>query len=368
MKRAPLAALALGLPLIWAGCVTTKPMSEEEIERWPKVTLDTVTVRYKEPDIERAAAERVAREVEKVHAAVTAELDLAKPGASKPPFAEVLLYRDAGWGQDRWLVTHAVIIDRPLRVRIPCALPEEDKDGEAIAARIRGTIAHEVAEATVLTSVPILDPYLRWMHDGIAESVEYRVLKKIDPRAAGETLTRYDQYAREARRAGISWVDLTRWRQLPEWVVHSDALLKEVLRLDDLPGAFKLLAKKRVSFQEKDSEQVTALSALLDMLGEAWAREQLPFGAGECDPRPRPGQFLCYDASFCFWLELERARPGLTATVLATITARGKNEPVLRSDDVVKILSEVAGADVTARLERFTLDRLEGVLAAERKR
>src|SRR5437016_4198482 len=86
--------------------------------------------------------------------------------------------------------TQQKILERPLRVRIPVALPEEDKEGEKIADRLRGTVAHEVAEATVLTRVPILDPYLRWMHDGIAESVEYRVLQQLDPKAASATLDR----------------------------------------------------------------------------------------------------------------------------------------------------------------------------------
>ncbi|MEZ0230182.1 MAG: hypothetical protein ACAI25_16285 [Planctomycetota bacterium] len=351
-----------------AGCTPAKRgLTPEEIEKWPRVQDEGVTIRIKEGDVDPFAAKLVARAIAVVHSQVTHELGLWKQGEQRPPYAEVLLYRDAGWGQERWLVTHAVIIERPLRVQIPCALPEDDKDGEAIAARIRGTIAHEVAEATVLTRVPILDPYLRWMHDGIAESVEYRVLRRLDPRAADETLNRYEQYAREARRAGISWVDLTRWRQLPDWIIHSDALLREgPLYLDDLPSSLKRLASKRVSFQEKDPEQVSVLDVLLDMLGESWAREQLPFGAGECDPRPRPGQFLCYDASFCFWLELERAHPGLTAAVLARIAAW--KEPVLRSDDVVKMLNALTGQDVTARLERFSLDRLESILAAERKR
>lgn len=364
----PLAVLAVLLAL--TACATEKPsLSESVIEAWPQVKADGVTVRYKAGDVDRAAAELVAQQVSLVRSAVADELALAPP-ASPPPYAEVLLYRDAGWGQDRWLVTHAVILERPLRVRIPCALPEDDQDAERIVARIRGTVAHEIAEATVLTRVPILDPYLRWMHDGIAESVEYRVLLKLDPRAASDTLTRYEQYAREARapQIAISWVDLSRWRQLPDWIVNSDVLLQKsrALRLDDLQGSLRRLAEKRVSFQERWPDQLEAFDALLEMLSSAWAREQLPCGEGEADPRPRSGQFLCYDASFCLWLELERAHPGLTAQALKTIAAR--REPVLRSNDVVKIVSDLAGEDVKPRLQRFTLDRLEGVLAAERRR
>jgi hypothetical protein len=367
VKRARIVALAL---LLAAGCATPKaPLGD--IETWPKATAAGVIVHYKEGEVGAKDAAYVAEQLRLVRDAVALELAPVESGArtrsTVPPYAEVLLYRDAGWGQERWLVTHAAILERPLRVRIPCALAAEDQGGEAIAARIRETVAHEVAEATVLTNVPVLDPYLRWFHDGVAESVGYRVLRRLDANAADEMLARYEQYAREERRGGTTWVDLTRWRQLPDWILHSDLLFKNApLRLDDLPGSLRRVAEKRFAAQERDAVALAALDALIAMLSETWVKEQLPYGPGEADLRPRAGQFLCYDAGLCLLLELERAHPGVTAETIARIGAR--EEAVLRSDDVVAIIASIAGEDIHPRLERFTLDRLEGVLAAERRR
>jgi len=359
---------ALLVLALLVGCVTTakRGISDDELLGWPKATAEGVTVRYKEGDLDQASAEYVARRISLVRSTVASELALV--GSAAPPYAEVLLYRDTGWGQERWLVTHAIVLERPLRVRIPCTLPEEDTDGEKMAARIRGTCAHEIAEASVLTRVPILDPYLRWLHDGIAESSAYRVLLRLDPKAAEEMLVRYEEYAREARRGKrpVSWLDLTRWRQLPDWIVHSDILFKGgPLRLDNVAESLRRINEKRVS-AESDPETVAVLDALLDILGESWIREQLPYADGEADLRPESGQFLCYDASCCFFLELERAHPGITASAIAAIEQR--HEAVLRSDDVAAILRALSGEDVRVRLERFTLDRLEGILAAERQR
>jgi hypothetical protein len=352
-----------------AACATRKAsILDEDFDRWQRTTAEGVTVRWRDGEVASSAVETVAREIARVRTAVGEALALVGSASAPPPYAEVILYRDAGWGQERWLVTHAMILERPLRVRIPCALPEDDQDGDKIAARIRGTIAHEIAEATVLTRVPILDPYLRWLHDGVAESVEYRVLQRLDPQAAADVLQKYELYSREARRNAITWVDLTRWRQLPDWIVHSDVLFPKggPLRLDDLAGSLRRVSEKRFANQERDPETLAALDVLVDLVAETWSREQLAVANGEADPRPRPGQFLCYDASFCFWLELERGRPGITAAALARIAAR--HEPVLRSEDVMRIVSGLAGEDVRPRLERFTLDRLDGVLAAERPR
>jgi hypothetical protein len=359
------------LALLVAGCASSAHTQLLD-KNWPKTNGDGVSVHARPGDVDGHAAQLVAKELAAVRGTVGEALGLVGSSSGAPPLGEVLLYRDTGWGQERWLETHATILEHPLRVRIPCALPEADAEAAAICSRIRGTVAHEVAEASVLTRVPILDPYLRWFHDGVAECVAYRVLTRLDSRAADEMLARYEQNVREARRAkkSIAWVDLTRWRQLPNWLVHTEVLFPTdgPLSLDNVPRSLERIAEKRriPAPGVRDPEPVAVLDDLVDMLGQALVKEQLPLADGEGDVRTPSGQFLCYGASFCFWLELERAHPGITAGTLAQVERR--HRAVLRSEDVVTILGQLAGEDVRVRLERFTLDHLEAVLAAERPR
>jgi hypothetical protein len=374
VKHAALVLLLSLTALGAAGCATQRA-SELNVESLAHVGAEGVIVHFKREDFDDKDVQTIATRLAEVRSAVVSELALVTSSSEgAPPIADVVLYHDLGWGQERWLVVHAKILENPLRVRIPCALPTDDRDPMAIVERLRETIAHEVAEATVLTRVPIIDPYLRWMHDGIAESVGYRVLCRFDPKGAAAMLDRYGQYADEARRSGVSWVDLTRWRQLSDWIVHSEAIFDDheskpaPLRLDDLPRSLRRLAEQRFADprQLPDPDTLVTLDALLAILGESWAREQLPYVKGEADPRPSKGQFLCYDASFCFWLEIERKHPGVTAKVLAAMSAR--RETVLRSDDVVQLLEGLTQESLRPRIERFTLDRLAGVLAAETRR
>ncbi|MBI3724081.1 hypothetical protein HY251_09040 [bacterium] len=375
MNRRLACTSALAWLLLAAGCPSANRLDDDEISRLPKVAAEGVWVRF-DADVESAIAQRAAPPFVQVRDAVARELGLDPK--DPPPIAEIVLRRDATWGQDRFLVTHAKVLEPPLRVQVPCPLSQEIADGEKVAALFRGTVAHEVAEATVLTRVRILDPYLRWMHDGIAESVEYRVLQRLDPPAAEKTIRRYRDYADEADKNAWRWVDLTRWRQLSEWIVHSDAFFQGgPLRVDDLKGSLERLADERVALElnpdaPEKPERLALFSEIQALLGENEVKKNLPLAppsegntSPEVDPKLRGGaaQYLFYDASFCFWLELERAHPGATARVLAAIAAR--REPVLRSKDVVSLIQEATGEKVQVRLERFTLTRMRRILDAE---
>jgi hypothetical protein len=369
--------LLVALVLVLVGCPGAE-IRDEEIKGLPFVTADGVIVRYRDSEVEKAVAVRVAAELSRVRIAVAEEYALVLSSSTEmPPLADVVLHKDRLWGQERWLVTHALILEPPLRVRIQCAFPPEDDDGSKIADRIRGTVAHEIAEATFLTRVPIIEPYLRWVHDGFAESVAFRVLARVQPRAALEMLERYGDYEAEERKPPnqTAWVDLTRWRQLPDWIIHSDAFMKGVpIRLGD-PREFERILAKRIRIDDPDPviraralAELSMSDALLGLLGESWTREHMGFAAGEArvEPKNTGAQFLCYAASCCLWLELERAHPGVTAKTLAAVSAR--REPILRTDDIVAIVKELTGEDIRPRLERFSLDRLEAVLASEKQR
>ena len=58
----------------------------------------------------------------------------------------------------------------------------------SLRGSLLGTTAHEVAEATVLDQVTMLDPHLRWIHDGIAEALEHQTLRELDRQAARSAL------------------------------------------------------------------------------------------------------------------------------------------------------------------------------------
>lgn len=367
MRLAALTLLALLALGVAAGCPSVpNAANERDVDALAVVADEGITVRFLEGDLPAVEARKAARVFAVVRRAVAEELALVGSSSEGGALhAEVILYHDESWGQERWHVTRAKILERPLRVRIPCGLPVDESDGERIAARLRGTIAHEITESTVVTRVPIVDPYLRWLHDGIAESVEHRVLKRLDPRTAAADVERYAQYALEAQRSGIRWLDLLRWRQLPDWIVHSDVLFEDhrPLRLDDYPGALRRLSQLRLLVQENHPGSLATLDGLLDLVGESWAKEALPPARDEADPRKPSLQFLWYDASFCFWLELERAHPGVTARVVAEI-GRWRRE-ILRNDDVIRMIDAATGEHVRPRLERFSLDRLNAVLAAE---
>jgi hypothetical protein len=365
-------ALPFLVVLFATACTTTppRPTLEQRFETFSSVEDEGVAVRFDEREVTPAIAKQLAKTLVAVRAAVARELALDLK-ADAPPAAEVILYRDAGWGLERWLVTHAQILERPLRVRVPCALPDDDDTAEKIAHRVVGTVAHELAESAILTRVPILDPYLRWMHDGIADSVEYRVLLQLDPAAAAADLARFAQYSVESRLKGTRWVDLTRWRQLPDWIVHSEVVFENKaplrLGLDDVPTSLRRLARERkVPQSEGAAEGVLLLDELRAILGETWTKESIVGPREEEDPHPRAGQFLCYDASFCFWLDLERTHPGITAKIVAIMSAH--RAPILRSADVVHALEQATGVSLAGKLERFSLDRIDAILAAERAR
>lgn len=375
MKRV-LPALLLTVASL-AGCVTTDPPTEPGGKPDGRaVTPDGgVTVLYRSSELRGDLALAVAGELALVRAAVAHELALeTAPGAL--PQAEIELRRDPRSGDDYLIVTHAQILDNPLRVHIPCRVPLDETDAAAIAKRFRGTVAHEIAEATVLTHVPILDPYLRWMHDGIAESVSFRVLQKLDPDSAREERDRYLDRWRQARdrRPPARWVDLGGWRQPSSWIVHSEALFanRQPLVLTNLMQSLARIGEERLANQEAHPDQIAAFDALASFLGESWMRERLSPGDGEVDLRTQDAreptstrwkdtQFLCYGASMCLWLELERESPGITGKVLAAMM--GRRAAVLRSSDVVAIVQGLSNVDIRPRLERFTFERLERVLA-----
>ena len=90
MKRLLLAAI-----LVLAGCPGPE-IRDEEVNKWPFVTGDGVIVRYRESEIDKAAAEHVASELSRVRAAVAEEYALVLSSSTEtPPLAAPEPLREA---------------------------------------------------------------------------------------------------------------------------------------------------------------------------------------------------------------------------------------------------------------------------------
>jgi hypothetical protein len=372
--------VAAGALLALAGCATTQPTHAPEDIDGRVVSPDgSVVVAYNTADVRSESAAFAARDFAVVRDGVARELALEKTPAELLQ-AEIVVRRGSESGQSYYMTTHANIVEgprgTPLRVRLDWPLkPDETIEGKI--ASFRATVAHEITEATLLAHVRLLDPYLRWMHDGIAESVAHRVVARLDPATASAERDRRRDRWRRARDRKLRWLDLTGWRQSSTWVVHSDSFFKTdspPLFLSNVTESLKRIADDRFQSQETHEDELAASDALADFVTEVWKREHLPPGDGEIDlrrstlgtndARDEETQFLCYSASMCIWLELEQASPGITGRFLASLMA--SNASAVRAADVIQMVRDLAKVDVRPRLERFTCERLESVLAAEK--
>lgn len=370
MRRAKAAAFLVASCALLPGCpsVHPGPIQDHEVAGCALVESGRTTLIFRAselPELAPPAAERVVRELDLVRARVQTVLRREAPGL------EVRVWKDVSLGNDPYDVTHAHVLSKPQRVSVECPI-REGESPEAFIERVRSRIAHEVAEATVITRARVLDPYLRWMHDGIAVLSEFLVESEVSAAAGIKRLEGYRRDFEGAGRRGVKWLDLTRWRQLAQWIVHSEPLLvppDKPLELDDVDAALDRLKPER--HVANRPEIALRTEALLQLIGEHMRKRAMPLSEGEADPsgwRRNPDSILFYHASFALWLDLERARPGALVRALDAIEADGKEHEILTSDAVAGILSRIAGEDVRPRLLRWKLRQAEGVLVEETER
>jgi hypothetical protein len=293
----------------------------------------------------------------------------------EPPAVEARLYLDRSIGQERYHVTQAYVVQDPLlRVIVPVFYLGDDTPASFLD-RARGTIAHEVTEAMVITHVTkfaVLDPYLRWMHDGIAVYAEHAIEAQTDPDAAALKLARtIEQLTTKRQRRQVRWLDLSRWRQYSDFIIHSDVITHDQEKIQLVPPLERSLQPTAKAKNAEAADNVVLIYDAVDRLvSDAWRKEKAPFSEGEADPRPghASGEELAffYQASFSFWLEVERAHPGLIAHVLQTLARPDALQtPVVTGDEVARLVGKYAGEDVRPRLLRYRLDRVERVLREE---
>lgn len=362
--RAP--SLLLCLFALLAGCYSPEPVWRKDRLTLAHVqsTVEPVRVYYR--DLERGDAEQVLPEVAAVHSAVRSHLGF------RPPATELVIYEPSGpigaVGQQVH-ETRCELDKTPDGWVIGFVYPF-NQDPRTLEHLV-GTTAHEVAEATILLQVTVLDPYVRWMHDGIAELIEHEVLCRRNPSAARANLRRVTRFVAERRGEGVSWVNLARWRQLAPWVVRSHRFLGESednLSLEDIDQSINRV--RRARRLEADPVFQGGLDELEVMLRRARRLGRLPWEGGEArtdDPNTR--DFLFYNAAFAFWLGVERARPGTVRRyVTALARKRSGDDHVITSEEVLEMLREAAEGAVLPPLERFTLEEADRVLRAEQLR
>lgn len=363
--------LALGL-LLCPGCYTPPPgLEDSEIITMEHVREGDASIFYRKSDVPRERAAALAPEVEGVRVEVGTILGVT------PPRAQLVVYEPSGPPGAAGLLVDRVLclyLEREHTIRFRYPLPDDDP---LARAQLLGTVGHEVAEATLLGAVESVDPYLRWMHDGVAELVEHEVQRRRDPEASRLLLQRTVRFVTERRARGVEWVDLTRWRQIVEYVIRANRLLR---RLGDDEGQLSLVDAQRSLARVRRAAAVpptadeppglrTGLVELQAVLQAAAQRQRLPWreGEGRTDD-PDALDYLFYNASFAVWVHLERASPGTLQRFLAALVARRAADPVLTAAEATSLLREATGDVALPPLERLPLSWVEEVLHAEERR
>lgn len=307
-------------------------------------------------NLSRATASSLLGEVADVRSQLQGELGFP------PPRAELVVYPREGKGGTVRETRCDLTRDARGRWAIVFAYPlDEDRSS------LLGTTGHEMAEAVVLLRVTVIDPYLRWIHDGVAELVEQRVLARCARRAAVANLRQARRFLEERLAAGEEWADLGRWRQLAPWIVRSHRFLganQANLSLSDIPGAVARVRQAKAL----DPSLAGGLSELEAMLLRAEGISQRSWAPGEArgdDPDTR--DFLLYTLSFAAWLEIERSTPGATRAFLSALEARrAEGDHVLSAAEGLALLREVCPE--LPPIERYPLGRALEVLEAEEGR
>jgi hypothetical protein len=368
-RRGPARALLVGLvALPLAGCFTTPPSIEDDsIIRMENVSLGGSRVYYRD-DVAPERAHAVVQDVEPIRLQVGDLLGVA------PPRTQLVVWEPGGPpGAAGPLVDRVLclFLDRDYTIRFRYPLEDDEPLGRA---QLLGTVGHEVAEATVLGLVTTLDPYLRWMHDGVAELVEHEVLAQQDREGARLLLQRTLAFVKEQRAGGVEWVDLTRWRQIGDDVVRAQRLLQDglgPLGLGDLARArARVRQAQALAGADAGDGRRDGLAELGRILDDAETRAGQPWRPGEARTDDAEAlDYLFYNAAFAVWLGAERAAPGaLQRFAAGLVERRGAGDAVLAAAEAAALFAEAAPGARCPPLDHVPLEWIEGTLAAEVQR
>lgn len=342
-----------------AACATTPPgIDDRDLRSLASVEHeDEVAIYFDAGQFGRGEAERVLAQVAAVRSEVRGALGL------EPLLVQLVIYTVPGApGAAGSVTTEHLSETDGVWVRFRYPLPAGGDTGPFLT-----TVAHEVAEATLLGEVTVIDPYLRWFHDGVAEMVEHRV--GCERGAAEAALRRSLQLIARQRAAGTEWIDLTRWRQVSPALVRSYRFLgvdAQNLSVADVQGGLRQV--RRALEQGSPSPLVgRGLVELEELLVRAADLEALPWRAGEArsdDPLLR--DHLFYLASFAWWLDLERRAPGTLGRAVAGLVGRRRGDDhVLTAREGLELVRAAAGEQAPLTLSRLELSEVARVLEAE---
>lgn len=344
--------LVLLLPL--AGCVAGPPSLAERASM-ERVELGEVSLFYRPAELERPWVQGLATEVADVRRSVGDRL------RRQPPEVELLLYEPPGVigaGEPEVFQTLASL--EGTRVVFPYPVVADEAQQQLL-----NTVAHELSEATVLRSVTVLDPYLRWVHDGIAELVEHEVSMRRDLDASRQALELSLRYVEERRDAGVESVSLRRWRQIAGWVVRSRRYMldDQNLSLEDIGTSLERV-EAGLAHEDLESLRGRGLLELREVLLRARELGKQPWSPTEAVPARDADRYVFYVASFAVWLHLERHQPGTLLTFLDGVDAEADEDDfVLTALEVESLLAKSALASLD--LDRITLEWIEATLKGE---
>jgi len=345
----------LVLLLSLAGCVAGPPSLAERASM-QRVVFGEVSLFYRPTELERPWVQDLATEVADVRRSVGDRLH------RRPPEAELLLYEPPGVigaGEPEVFQTLASL--EGSRVVFPYPVVADD----GAQQQLLNTVAHELSEATVLRSVTVLDPYLRWVHDGIAELVEHEVSMRRDLDASRQALELSLRYVEERRNAGVESVSLRRWRQIAGWVVRSRRYMLDDQNLSLVEiGASLRRVEEGLAHEDPESLRGRGLLELKDLLLRAQELGKQPWSPTEAVPARDADRYVFYVASFAVWLHLERQEPGTVLAFLDGVDAEADADDfVLTAPEVESLLAKSALPDLD--LDRIPLEWVEATLKGE---
>lgn len=342
-----------------SGCMTEPPRLEDR-HLLAKYELPQGTGCLYYRDLSPAEAEGLLPALAEVHGRLEGFLGF------RPPWAELVLYAEGREALSTVRVTRCDLVRGHGGWQIVFAYPYHAER----VAELLGTTGHELAEATVLLRVTAIDPYLRWVHDGIADFAEHEIHLQHDPRKALDTVRRARALVEEHLGDGELWLNLSRWRQLAPWIVRSHRVLgpgHDNLSLNDIEASLARL--ERVERSEEDPARTRGLAELKGILVRARQLRERGFAPGEAHGKDaRDGDLLGYAISFAYWLEIERGNPGTIRAFLAALDAqRAAGDHVLTGPEAIATLTKVLGAPPPPT-ERYPLERALSVLQTEETR
>jgi hypothetical protein len=348
--------------LLLVGCPSTPPgLSDGEVQVLAHVEGARSTLYYRDGELELTQVEELLPLVEGVRSEVEAELGAVAPRT------ELILYQRSGLGGGS-LIHHTECIFENDRIRFRYPYDEEDPLSQG---QLLGTVAHEVAEATLLSQVTVIDPYLRWAHDGVAELVEHQVLCVRDVEVARTLLRRVIRFVSERRADGVQTLDLTRWRQIAPWVVRSHRFLDSDgnLSLEDVDGSLERVRAARAEARP-DDVRGPGLAELEQLLLDASARRDQAWSPNEARPDDAErGDLLYYNVAFALWLEVERNAPGTMRRFVGNLAERrAGDDHVLTASEAWEALEASCAGSPLPDLTQIELADVESVLRAEERR